>query len=244
MNNHCLYLGGNSMHALLILIFCLFSFSANAFQVRPMVADLSSQGSQSQQTLRIINPSDKPLTIDVSAYNMSISDTGVESLEENEDDFLIIPMTTIIPPGNSQSIIVRYIGEPIIKHSKSYRITVEQVSVDLNDNAQSGVGMSLSFRTLFNVVPENAKANLIVKEKKQLAENKWSVSLENRGNKYLRLSKGQWNIKSKGKVLTLEGMELSKALSGKILLPNSKSNIAISIPKEFQADDSQLEVVF
>ena len=186
------------MHILLSFIFCLLSFSVNAFQVRPMVADLSSQGSQSQQTLRIINPSDKPLTIDVSAFNMSISDDGVESLEVNEEDFLIIPMTTIIPPGNSQSVIVRYIGEPIINHSKSYRITVEQVSVNLNDNAQSGVGMSLSFRTLFNVVPDNAKANLIIKEKKQLAENQWGVSLENQGNKYVRLSKGQWNIKSKG----------------------------------------------
>ncbi|MCK8135405.1 DUF916 domain-containing protein [Pseudoalteromonas sp. 2CM28B] len=232
------------MHILLIFIFCLFSFSVNAFQVRPMVADLSAQGSQSQQTLRIINPSDKPLTIDVSAFNMSISDTGVESLEINEEDFLIIPMTTIIPPGSSQSVIVRYIGEPIIEHSKSYRITVEQVSVDLNNSAQSGVGMSLSFRTLFNVVPDNAKANLIIKEKKQLAENQWGVSLENQGNKYVRLSKAQWNIKSKDKVLTLEGMDLSRALSGKILLPNSKSNISISIPKEFQAADSELEVIF
>lgn len=241
---HCLYLGGNSMHVLFIFIFCLLSFSVSAFQVIPMVADLSSQGSQSQQTLRITNPSDKPLTIDVSAFNMNISDTGVESLEINEEDFLIIPMTTIIPPGNSQSVIVRYIGEPIINHSKSYRITVEQVSVNLNENAQSGVGMSLSFRTLFNVVPDNAKANLIIKEKKQLAENQWGVLLENHGNKYVRLSKAQWNIKSKGKVLILEGMDLSRALSGKILLPNSKSNISISIPKEFQAADSELEVIF
>lgn len=45
-------------------------------------------------------------------------------------------------------------------------------------------------------------------------------------------------------MLILEGMDLSRALSGKILLPNSKSNISISIPKEFQAADSELEVIF
>ncbi|MBB1370316.1 MULTISPECIES: fimbria/pilus periplasmic chaperone [Pseudoalteromonas] len=230
----------------LFIIFILFtaSYSALSFQVQPMVAEVQPMGSQSQQTIRIANTSVNPLTIEITAYDLLITDQGDESLRENEDDFLIIPMTTIIPAGKSQSVIVRYIGEPVLSASKAYRLMIDQVKVNLQDDNTSGVGMSLSFRTLLNVVPQGAEAKLMIKSKAQAATGEWKVLLENTGNKYIRLSQAQWVIKGNNEKFVLEGESLSKALSGKLLLPNSSREVTIKIPAQFNAEQSELEVLF
>lgn len=228
------------------IIFFLFIFSSCsifAFQVQPMVSEIQPIGSQAQQTMRILNDSSSPLTVEISAYDLLVDKNGDEDLQPNDDDFLIIPLTTIIPPGKSQSVIVRYIGEPVLSASKAYRIAINQVMVDLGTIDNSGVGMAVSFRTLLNVVPKDAEAKLIVKNKKQSQKAAWSVLLENKGNKYIRLSEAKWIIKSKDKKMVIEGQDLSKALSGKLLLPNSSREVSIKIPSEFNADKSELDVV-
>ena len=232
------------MRYIFLIIVLLNSYSTGAFEVKPMVAELESSGSQSQQTIRISNPSDSPLTIEISAFDLLIDPNGDETLKANDDDFLIIPMTTIIPSGQSQSVIVRYIGEPILENSKAYRVAIDQASVDLEKTGQSGVGMSVSFRTLFNVVPKGAEAKLLIKDKRQVDTETWSVLLENTGNKYIRLSQAQWLIKGDEQQLLLEGAELSKALTGKILLPKSSREVSIKIPTKFNAASSDLEVNF
>mgnify|MGYP003624258232 CR=1 FL=1 len=232
------------MKYILSLFFLLSSFSIFAYQVNPMVSELLPMGSGSQQTMRIINTSHKKLTIEILAYNLLIDQHGKENLKENDSDFLIIPMTTIIPPGKAQSIIVRYIGEPVLSASEAYRIAVNQVVVDLDDGGYSGVDMTVSFRTLLNVVPKNSKAQLVILSKEQTRENTWNVLLENKGNRYIRLSKAKWVIESENNKLVLEGKELSEALSGKLLLPNSRREISIVLPEKFKADTSTLEVIF
>jgi fimbrial chaperone protein len=232
------------MRLFMVFILFLSSFSVFSFQVQPMVAELQPLGSQSQQTIRIVNTSNSPLTLDIAAYDLHITEQGDESLRENEEDFLIIPMTTIIPAGKSQSVIVRYIGEPMLEASKAYRLMINQVSVALQDKNTSGVGMSLSFRTLLNVAPKDAKAKLIIKSKTQTTKEEWIVLLENTGNKYIRLSQAKWVFKSDNEKLTLEGESLSKALNGKLLLPNSSREVSIKVPPQFNAEQSELEVLF
>ena len=63
---------------LFTLIITFTSFSTVAFQVQPMVAELESMGSQSQQTMRILNTSNEPLTIEVSAHDLLITEEGNE----------------------------------------------------------------------------------------------------------------------------------------------------------------------
>jgi len=232
------------MRLFIVFILCYASFSVFSFQVQPMVSEVQPLGSQSQQTIRIVNTSTSPLTVDISAYDLLITEHGDESLRENDEDFLIIPMTTIIPAGKSQSVIVRYIGEPMLLASKAYRLMINQVNVALQDKSTSGVGMSLSFRTLLNVVPKDAEAKLIIKNKTQAAKDEWKVLLENTGNKYIRLSQATWVFKNNNEKLVLEGETLSKVLNGKLLLPNSSREVSIKIPAKFNAEQTELEVLF
>jgi len=231
------------MRYVIFFIYTVFSYSAYAFQVKPMVFEIQPTGSQSQQTMRVLNDSNVPLTIEISAYNLLIGKSGAETLNPNEDDFLIIPLTTIIPPGKSQSVIIRYIGDPLLSASKAYRIAINQVVVDLGSLNKSGVGMAVSFKTLLNVVPKEAEAKLVIKGKQQSTRDSWNVMLENKGNKYIRLSKSKWIIKNKDKKMVLDGEALNKALTGKLLLPNSSCEVTIKVPSQFNADNSELEVV-
>lgn len=232
------------MRILLFVYFILSSSVVWAFQVKPMVAELQPSGSQSQKTIRILNTTSSPLTIETSAFSLKINEEGKEQLTASDNDFLIIPMTAIIPAGKSQSVIVRYIGEPLLESSKAYRIFIDQVAVNLDANMQSGMGMSFSFRTLFNVVPKNAEAKVVVISKQQITPDMWQVLFENKGNKYARVSKAQWKINNGEQKLQLEGQELSKALTDTIVLPHSKRNLLIKIPPQFNADKSELEVLF
>lgn len=226
------------------VLFLLFvSYSASAFQVKPMVSELKPSGSQSQQTFVVLNNSNESLTIDVEAYDLLVDVQGNENLKSNDKDFLIIPLTSIIPSGKSQSIIVRYIGEPVLKNSKSYRVAINQVAVDLGKGSGSGIGLSVSFKTLLNVVPEKAEASIVIKGKKQISKDVWSVSLENTGNKFARLSQSKWTIRNQQKDIVLEGKKLSQLLSGQIVLPKSSRTVRIKIPSEFNASNSDLDVV-
>ncbi|RBP82579.1 molecular chaperone [Marinomonas rhizomae] len=231
------------MRYIIFFLFSLISLPIFAFQVQPMVSEIQPTGSQSQKTIRVFNNSDKPLTVEVFALDLLFSENGKEELRPNDDDFLIIPLTTIIPAGKTQSVIIRYIGEPILSESKSYRIAINQVTVDLGELDGSGIGMALSFKTLLNVVPNNAKANLLIKNKEQVGKDTWKVSLENTGNKFIRLSQAKWVVKNKDQIYILEGQKLSNVLDGKFLLPNSSREVFIKIPSAFDAKKSNLEVV-
>lgn len=227
--------------AILVLLFS--SFSVFSYQVSPMTSDLLPMGSGSQQTMRITNTSNKTLAIEVSAYSLQLDGNGNEVLKESEDDFLIIPMTTVVPAGKAQSVIVRYIGEPMLKASEAYRIFINQVVVDLEKGNESGVNMTVNFKTLLNIVPEGSIAKLAILGKKQAQNNTWDVMLENTGNKYIRLSKAKWVVKDKDKEVILEGRALSEALSGKLLLPNSKIEVSLTLPESFDAESSTLDVI-
>ncbi|MBE0379393.1 MULTISPECIES: fimbrial biogenesis chaperone [Pseudoalteromonas] len=230
------------MRLLLVTLFLCTCFNVAAFQVKPMVAELESLGSQSQRTMRILNTSKEPLTVEISANNLTLDAAGNELLSENEDDFLILPMTTVIPVGKSQSVLIRYIGEPMLTESKSYRIIVDQVAVDLAQMNTSGVGMTLSFQTLFNVVPKDAQAKIEIMGKTMVSKGVWEIELENKGNRYVRLAQEKWLIQQDSDVYTLEGRELSDALVGKFLMPNSKLKVKLKVPEKFDISRSQLEI--
>lgn len=231
------------MYIILLIIVLLTPFYTFTFEVQPMLADLEPMGGQSQVNLRITNTSDQTLTVEVSSLGLQIAPSGEEKLVINNEDFLIIPMTAIIVPGKSQSVIVKYIGEPLLAESKSYRINVQQLAVNLEENQNKGVGLNFYFQTLYNVVPKNAKAKLTIKNKQQSAEGVWDIQLENKGNKYIRLTKTKWVIEGQNEKLVLDGQRLNDALSHKILLPNSSRTVSLKVPPQFNAMLSKLTVV-
>jgi fimbrial chaperone protein len=231
------------MRTIIYILMIFTSGIAFAFKVEPMMADLQPLGGSSQVTLRVTNTSEQPLSVAISSFDLLINSQGKEELLANEDDFLIIPMTAVIAPGKSQAVLVKYIGEPLLDESKSYRVEVKQLAINFNTDTQAAIGIGYVFQTLYNVVPNQAKAQLVVKSKQQAAEGVWKVRLSNTGNKYIRLTKTQWVIEGPKDKLVLEGKALGDALTGKFLMPNSSREVSLQLPSQFDAELSKLTVV-
>lgn len=200
----------------------LFAVSsmANAYRVEPMVAEMEPIGKRAQMSMRVDNTSSKPLTVELYPLSMTMDQYGNETISPADDDLLVIPVTAIIKPGRSQSIMVRYLGDPSISQSKSYRIAVKQVKVENSEDDSGQMGLLLQFNTLVNIRPKNTNPDLNIKS--VMPKNgKWLVEVENKGDSYGRLSRTNWTLDDGNNSKYLKGVEISRLIAGTLVLPFS-----------------------
>ena len=215
-------------HTTLALVACLLSLTViqNSFaqRVEPMVFELASTGNKSAISLRINNNKSNPLTVEVVPSKISLDKFGKETRTLAEDDFLIYPPQTLIKPGKTQVVKVKYVGDPTIDASQAYRISVKQVPVDLGLGDTTGVGLLLNFNTLANVVPAKAKAELNVETIELGTDGNWVVTIKNSGNRFVRLSQTNWTFSSTTDAKnekTFKKDEVNLMVTKKLILPNS-----------------------
>ncbi|CAH8241515.1 molecular chaperone [Vibrio aestuarianus] len=220
----------------------MMSSVANAYKVQPMVAEITPIGKGSQMTMRIDNTSQQPLTVEFIPLSMSMDEMGNETTKPADDDLLVIPVTAIIPPGRSQSVMVRYLGNPSISQSQSYRIAVKQVKVERADTDETAsIGVLMQFNTLLNVRPKNTNPAMKV-ERVEQKDGKWLVEITNDGKSYGRLSKTNWRITDHNQSLFLPGSDISKFLAGTLILPKSKRIFVMQPLEGFDAQSTSIEI--
>jgi fimbrial chaperone protein len=131
---------------------------AAAFRVDPMSADLASSGPDAKAEIRIENPHDHPITIELVTEQRDFDANGKETRTPAEDDFLIFPPQTLVQPGKTQLVRYQYIGDPKIPATKAFVINVRQLPIDLKPDAASGMKFLYNFGLARYVVPEGAVA--------------------------------------------------------------------------------------
>ena len=62
-----------------------------AYQVQPMMVEITSQGKQSMVTYRLQNPGDAPLPVEVEVYKRTFDENLKEVLVSAEEDFIVLP---------------------------------------------------------------------------------------------------------------------------------------------------------
>ena len=226
------------------IIFFSLIFSctwAHAYKVEPMVAEMAPIGSKAQLSMRIDNTSENPLTVELFTYSMSMNEHGEETLVAADDELLVIPVTAIIQPGRSQSVMVRYLGDPAIAESKAYRVAIKQVQVK-RPNAQSAqMGLLLQFNTLINVRPDNTFSELRVENVFQ-KEDKWIVPVVNTGKSYGRLTNTSMKISDGVQSKTLKGPQISKHINGTLVLPNSTRYFEMEPLSDFDVETVSIDI--
>lgn len=198
----------------------IVSLTAHAYRVEPMIAEMEPIGKRAQMTMRIDNTSSKPLTVELYPLAMTMDQYGNETISPADDDLLVIPVTAIVKPGRSQSVMVRYLGDPSISQSKSYRVAVKQVKVENSQEESGQMGLLLQFNTLVNIRPKNTNPKLSIRSVTQ-KDAKWLVEVENNGDSYGRLSRTNWTLDDGNNSLYLKGVEISKLIAGTLVLPYS-----------------------
>ncbi|SON52402.1 molecular chaperone [Vibrio tapetis] len=219
----------------------LVSSSTYAYKVQPMVAELSPIGKGAQMSMRIDNTGSDPLTVELTPFSMTMDEHGNETTQLAEDNLLVIPFTAIIPPGRSQSVMVRYLGNPSISQSKSYRISVRQVKVKKPNADSASLGLLLQFNTLLNIKPQNTHSDLSI-DGIEHSKNQWLVKVKNEGNSYGRLTQTNWKISDKNQSRFIKGSELSNLVAGTLVLPKSKRTFIMEPIKGFDSDSVSIEI--
>lgn len=226
----------------LTLCSLLLPATAQAQRVNPMAFELTPSGSDSTAVLRVENTSQTMMTIELSASRISIDPEGKETREPAEDDFLIFPPQAIIASGKVQNVRVKYIGDPSISQSASYRVKVSQVPVDITGEQQSAVGLVVNFHTLATVSPKSAKADLSVRSIRTNASGGWDLDVENTGDKMARLSRTTWDIRDGSNKTSLNAQKVSEMTDKNLVLPGATLTLSIPAIEGMNASTTQIKI--
>ena len=120
-----------------------------AFTFSPISQEFTEGGKNSSHVFTITNdsPSER-IAVKVSIFKRLVNEEGRESLEPCPGDFLIYPVQSILNPGDSRSVRIKWQGGTVGKREKAYRIIAEQLPVDFREDElhSDGAGIRFTFR--------------------------------------------------------------------------------------------------
>jgi len=158
---------------------------------------------------------------------------------------LIYPPQTIIKAGSAQVVKVKYIGDPTIEKSQAYRISVNQLPVDLRSDG-SGVSILTKFLTIANVSPAKSRPNIKVTDINLGENDKWVVTIENSGNRFGSLSSTSWELEGTSGTInkkTLSINEVSEFLVQTLIPPKSKMFISLPKIEGFSPESTTIKLI-
>ncbi len=224
-----------------LILSLFFTSSVHAFKVMPMVAEMAPLGKNSQLSMRVENTGKSSLTVEMVPLSLTLDQYGNETLVSAEDELLILPVTAIIEPGRSQSILVRYLGDPSISKSKAYRVSFRQVQVERRDINAASIGVLINFDTLINVRPENTKPILDVVDIRE-NNNQWEVDINNSGQSYGRLSNTNWRLSDSKKSQFWNSKMIGNNVTGSLILPNSTRTFTMNPQDNLNIESLNIEI--
>lgn len=230
---------------IILVVQAIFIQSSVAQRVQPMVFELEPFGPKSSATLRIENTQQQPLTVELIPTKITMDEYGVETLTSAEDDFLIYPPQTLIEKGRTQVVRVKYIGDPQISESQSYRVSVKQLPINIRAAGHAGVGMVINFNTLVNVSPAGSKSELLVSSISSMDDGRWAVVIENSGNRFARLSTTSWEVFSTvdaSKTKHIKSLEVGNLANKNLVAPHSKLSLAIPAIEGFVPENTKIVI--
>lgn len=142
------------MYRVLAALFGVFAaMPAHALSVTPITIEMAAAGKSSRATVTITNPSPDATAIEPSFSRVEISESGASNQTAGGDEnFLIMPMQALIPPGASQTFRLQWVGPPDLPQSESYFVTFNQLPVK-GLAEHTGITLLTSFSVAVNVAP-------------------------------------------------------------------------------------------
>ena len=134
---------------LFLILFAVTVFTAGAYQLSPLNVTYDPTGAGSAKVYTIVNDSDSPIAIEVSAVKRSIDIDGNEYNEEVPQYFSIQPNKMIIRPDSTQLVRVQYRGPSTVTKELSFRIVSEQIPMPSGASDQEA-GQMISFLFVYS----------------------------------------------------------------------------------------------
>ena len=174
--------------------------TATAMTVQPVVVDLRTGGRQMSALVTVENSFATPLPVELRVREARFELLGLQQTEFESNDLLVFPPQALIPPGQSQSFRIQWVGDPQISGSKHYFITVAQLPVQLPEG-QNAIQILYNFQVIASVGAVASRPALRVLnatiESNAVGIGRPVINLENTGANYGYLADGQVRIVQK-----------------------------------------------
>lgn len=209
-----------------------------AMTVQPVVLDLTTSGRGMSQVITVENTFATPLPVEMRVEDLILDETGVKGAGKDSGDLAVFPPTALIPPGQTQTFRVQWVGDPDIKASKHYYVTVAQLPVQLPEG-QSAIQILYNFQVLVSTAPANSRHELkLVRSeigKNDKGEPIPVLYVENTGAAHGYLSRGSLRLTAKdatGRTVlqrTLPGPEIQQVIGFGLIGANQTRRVSAPI---------------
>jgi fimbrial chaperone protein len=235
-------------HLLLFALYFLTIPSSHAFKLVPILMEFEPAGRGANRAFRLENDSNSTVAIEVSMLTREVNLDGVESNEPAEDEFLVYPPQVLLGPKQTQTVRVRWLGDPNPEKELAYRIVAEQLPVNLESEQRSGARINVLIRYIGSVyiAPKGAKADVVLESavSKTNAAGEAGIELifHNRGTARAMLQELRLTIQAGDNRIELEGDALPQ-VTGPNLLAGERRRYALPWP-EGLPNEGPLRVTF
>ena len=219
---------------------CLVSEPSLAYDLQPIVMQLSPSGPGSTQSVIITNSHAEPIAIELRAYQRAQNPDGSENRVPEDNDIIISPPQLVIPPGTSQAVRVRWIGDPNPVRELAFRLVSNQLPIKLmsekRNDFTANVSVNYRYEAALYVTPNDAapSARITRAEPVLAADGTQMLELEvlNDGTRRASLDTPAVVVTPSGggEPVTLEGEQLGQ-LKQLVTLVGSHRTVQIPWPE-------------
>ena len=179
---------------LALLLLVGFVGYAHAFRFEPISQDFAPSGPGANRLFRAVNPGTERVAIRVTVHPRIAHLDGTEIIGDESPDFIVFPRQTLLAPGETRSIRVRWQGNPPTDRELAFRIVAEQLPVDDGQELPAeGGGVRLTYRyegTIY-VTPAGVRPMVRVTETRREVRDGREVlriTVENSGGRHRLLT--------------------------------------------------------
>ncbi len=221
-----------------MLVLALLPMSLMAYQLSPLNATYDPTGAGSAKVYTIVNDSDSPIAIEVSAMKRSIDIDGNEYTEDASPYFTIQPAKMIIRPQATQLVRVQYRGPQALTQEQSFRIIAEQIAMPQSAQEQTS-GQMISFLFVYSTSAYVRPSRIIESISSEAYindEGRLEVMIHNTGSVHQLLNDIAITVtSSEGDSYAFTESDL-ESITGSNLLTDSSRRVIIDVPEILEGD--------
>lgn len=211
---------------------------ALAYNLQPIVVQLSPAGSGASQMLTLTNTHEVPIAIEVKAFRREQQPDGTDLLVPEDADLIIYPPQMVIPARQSQTFKVQWVGEASPATELAYRIVTEQLPIKFDtpevNGVRADVTMKYRYEAALYIMPPGAtplaelvSATSVVGED---GTRQLELRIASKGSRRAILDGPSLVLSpASGSSITLSGDDL-KPLAGLNILPGVERVVRIPAP--------------
>lgn len=207
-------------------LWLMSAVAAYALDVQPLRVTLQPGQGQTSGTVAINNSGEKDLPFEITVERRIIDESGQQTFEPAEDDFVVFPQQGLIKAGGTQAVRFQYLGEVDLAETQGYVLRISEVPV--RDPDFSGIQFAYSFGAAVYIKPQDAASRIEVRSFEREGNTIRAV-LENVGNDYSLLTAKQLKLTIGGQTQSFARDELAKIIPNPLVAPGARRNLEMVI---------------